>query len=92
MSHIRHMFRFYFVFSPACIEKSFVEMTLGNIKETRRTRITVTSSLYEISTDKLENMVVVRGEEFFGSGEVIEDDVNSLSSSSDICFMLGRWK
>jgi hypothetical protein len=44
-------------------------MHLGNIKGTRRRRITVTSSLYEISTDKLGNMAVVRGEEFFGSGK-----------------------
>ncbi len=58
MSHIWHMFSFT-SFSPRPVEKSLVEMTLGNIKETRRTRITVTSSLYEISADKLGNRVVV---------------------------------
>jgi hypothetical protein len=53
--------------------------------ETPRRRITVTSSLIEVSTNQLENGVVVRGGQTFG--QIFKDDVNGFSSTSDISFM-----
>jgi hypothetical protein len=63
------------------------------MKETPRMRLTVTSSLIEISTDPLGNTEGVR----WGSphpflqktyGQIFKDDVNGFSSTSDICFMV----
>jgi hypothetical protein len=74
------------------------------MKETPRRRITVTSSLSEISTDPLGK---VGGGEMGGggggvllrlppplplqhaSGQMFKDDVNGFSSTSDICIMVG---
>ncbi len=70
------------------------EQTLTN--ETQRRITTVTSSLNEISADQLENIVVVRvggvappvPNPFYtvqkASGLIFKEDVNSLSSTSDI--------
>jgi hypothetical protein len=65
------------------------------MKETPSRRITVTSSLEELSTNQLGNRVVVRGggvtvHPFLqqASGKIYKDDVNGLSSTSDICFMI----
>jgi hypothetical protein len=63
-----------------------------------RRRITVTSSLNEISTDQLGNILWWWGEEDISpptrhhpflkkaSGQIFKDDGNGFSSSSDICF------
>jgi hypothetical protein len=51
------------------------------MKGTPRRRITVTSSLNEISTDWLGNRVAV-------SGHIFKDDVNGFSSASDKGFMI----
>jgi hypothetical protein len=53
--------------------------------ETQTRRITVTSSLNEVSTNQLESRVVVRGRKVFG--QIFKDDVNFFSSTSDISFM-----
>ncbi len=67
-----------------------------------RRRITVTSSLNEISTDQLGNRVMVKGGWGGGGvgvnpaayislqqafGQIFKDDVSGFPSSSDICFM-----
>jgi hypothetical protein len=44
-------------------------------RKTPRRRITVTSSLNEISADQR------------ASGQIIKDDVNGFTSTSDMCFM-----
>jgi hypothetical protein len=67
------------------------------MKETLRRRISVMSSLNEISKDQLRNRLAVRGKECHcihplpplstaTSGELLKDDVNGFSSASDICF------
>ena len=56
------------------------------LKETPRT--TVTSSLNEISTDKLGKKMVVKGQALFHpSGQLFKDDMNGFFSISVICFM-----
>ncbi len=66
------------------------------MKKIAKRRITVTSSLYKLSTDQLRNRVGVRGSLprpplalFTASfhGQIVEDVVNGLPSTSDICFM-----
>jgi hypothetical protein len=68
------------------------------MKETSWMRITVTSSLNEISTDQVENKMVVSGGggrrysaliPFYkqASGQIFNDDVNGISSTLDICLM-----
>jgi hypothetical protein len=59
------------------------------MKETPRRRITVTSSLNEISTDQLGNIVVFQQQ---SSGYIFKDDVNGFSSIWDIFFMVKRQK
>jgi hypothetical protein len=59
------------------------------MEETPRRRLTVTSSLIEISTDQLRNNVVVVREEALplptaGAWANMKDDVNGFSSVSDI--------
>jgi hypothetical protein len=75
------------------------EMRVNTMKETSRRRITVTSSLNEITTDQLGNRVVARGggrclsarpHPFLqqASGQISKDNVNGFFFTSDICFMV----
>ncbi len=64
------------------------------MKGIQRRRITVTSSLKKLSTNQLGNRVVVRGGGVTehpllhqASGKIYKD-VNGLSSTLDICFMI----
>ncbi len=82
-----HMFRFT-SFSPRPVEN--LEMTVEYMKETRRTKITVTSSLYEISTDQLGPPALTPF--YKGSWEVIKDDVNSFAPPRIFASCLGRRK
>jgi hypothetical protein len=56
-------------------------------------RITVTSSVNEISTDQLGNRVVKRGGGRYSAllhpflQQILKDDVNGFSSTSDIYFL-----
>jgi hypothetical protein len=64
------------------------------MKETQRGRITVTSSLNEISTAKLGNSTVVRGRDVCptpssqqASRQIFKDDVNDVPYTLNISFM-----
>jgi hypothetical protein len=56
------------------------------MKETQRRRITVTSSLTEISRDQLGKRVVVEE----ASGQIFKDDVNGFPSSRILASCLLR--
>jgi hypothetical protein len=64
------------------------------MNETPRRRITFTSSLNELSTDQLGNRVGDEGEAVLrpflqqASRQILQDDVNGFSSTSDICFII----
>jgi hypothetical protein len=65
------------------------------MQEAPRRRITVTSSLYEISTELLGNRVVVRGKGGTpptpASAHMFEDDVSGFPSSRLFVSYLLRW-
>jgi hypothetical protein len=64
------------------------DVTVADMKETHRRRITVTSSLNQISTDQLGNGG--GGLRPTPSEQIFKDVVNGFSSPSYICFMVSH--